>query len=130
MFLLLFTLSRLSFRLKENQVRLAKTDAARPTEFTLPVVSGANPSSNKARTIEPSRISSWCFRRRGRIFPRMPRERYIARSIQHWHVVRIGADGKETVVEITDSEEAAKVEAARLDRDAERTYRAGGTSHS
>ena len=49
MFLLLFTLSRLSFRLKENQVRLAKTDAARPTEFTLPVVSGANPSSNKAR---------------------------------------------------------------------------------
>jgi hypothetical protein len=61
----------------------------------------------------------------------MPRERYIARSIQHWHVVRIGADGKETVMEITDSEEEAKAEAARLDRDAERTaYRAGGTNHS
>jgi len=28
-----FTLSRLSFRLKENQVRLAKTDAARQTEL-------------------------------------------------------------------------------------------------
>lgn len=70
------------------------------------------------------------FRRRGYIFSRMPRERYIARSIQHWHVVRIGADGKETVMEITDSEEEAKAEAARLDRDAERTYRAGETNHS
>ena len=30
-------------------------------------------------------------------------------------------------MEITDSEEDAKAEAARLDRDAERTYRAGGT---
>jgi hypothetical protein len=60
----------------------------------------------------------------------MPRERYIARSIQHWHVVRIAADGKETVMEITDSEDEAKAEASRLDRDAERTYRAGGTNHS
>jgi hypothetical protein len=34
-------------------------------------------------------------------------------------------------METTDSEEEAKAEAARLDRDAERTtYRAGGTSHS
>jgi hypothetical protein len=33
-------------------------------------------------------------------------------------------------MEITDSEEEAKAEAARLDRDAERTYRAGGTNHS
>jgi hypothetical protein len=54
----------------------------------------------------------------------MARERYIARSIQHWHVVRISADGKETVMEITDSEEAAKAEAAKLDREAERTYQA------
>ena len=54
----------------------------------------------------------------------MARERYIARSIQHWHVVRIGADGTETVMEITDSEEAARAEAAKLDREAERTYRA------
>jgi hypothetical protein len=29
-----FTLSRLSFRLKENQVRLAKTDAARQTDYS------------------------------------------------------------------------------------------------
>jgi hypothetical protein len=50
----------------------------------------------------------------------MARERYIARCIQHWHVVRIGEDGKETVTEITDSEEAAKAEAAKLDREAER----------
>jgi hypothetical protein len=49
----------------------------------------------------------------------MERERYIARSIQHWHVVRIGEDGQETVMEITDSEEAAKTEAAKLDREAE-----------
>jgi len=54
----------------------------------------------------------------------MARDRYIARCIQHWHVVLIGADGKETVMEITDSEEAAKAEAAKLDREAERTYRA------
>jgi hypothetical protein len=60
----------------------------------------------------------------------MPRERYIARSIQHWHVVRIGADGKETVIEITDSEDEAKAEAARLDRHAELTCRADGTNHS
>jgi hypothetical protein len=51
---------------------------------------------------------------------RMERERYVARRIQHWHVVRIGEDGQETVMEITDSEDAAKAEAARLDREAER----------
>jgi hypothetical protein len=50
----------------------------------------------------------------------MERERYIARRIQHWHVVRIGEDGQETVMEITDSEEAAKTEAAKMDREAER----------
>jgi hypothetical protein len=33
-------------------------------------------------------------------------------------------DGKETVMEITDSEETAKAEAAKLDREAERTYQA------
>ena len=33
-------------------------------------------------------------------------------------------------MEITDSEEGAKAEAARLDRDAERTHRAGGANHS
>ena len=33
-------------------------------------------------------------------------------------------------MEITDSEEGAKAEAARLDRDAERTYRASGTNHN
>jgi hypothetical protein len=54
----------------------------------------------------------------------MTRERYIARRIQHWHVVRIGADDKEIVMEITDSEEAANAEAAKLDREAERTYQA------
>ena len=55
---------------------------------------------------------------------KMARERYIARYIQHWHIVQIGADGKETVMEITDSEDAAKAEAAKLDREAERTYQA------
>jgi hypothetical protein len=55
---------------------------------------------------------------------KMARDRYIARCIQHWHVVLIGADGKETVMEITDSEETAKAEAAKLDREAERIYRA------
>ena len=54
----------------------------------------------------------------------MARDRYIARCIQHWHVVLIGADGKETVMEITDSEETAKAEAAKLDREAEQIYRA------
>jgi hypothetical protein len=54
----------------------------------------------------------------------MARDRYIARCIQHWHVVLIGADGKETVMEITDSEETAKAEAAKLDGEAERIYRA------
>jgi hypothetical protein len=49
----------------------------------------------------------------------MERERYIARRIQHWHVVRIGEGGQETVIEITDSEEAAKAEATKLDREAE-----------
>jgi hypothetical protein len=54
----------------------------------------------------------------------MARERYIARCIQHWHVVRIRAEGagKETVMEITDSEEVAKAEAAKLDGEAERTF--------
>ena len=33
-------------------------------------------------------------------------------------------------MEIADSEEEAKAEADRLDRDAERTYRTGGTNHS
>jgi hypothetical protein len=51
---------------------------------------------------------------------RMERERYVARRIQHCHIVRIGDDGQETIMEITDSEEAAKAEAARLDREAER----------
>jgi hypothetical protein len=54
----------------------------------------------------------------------MPRESYISRSIKHWHVVQIGADGKETVVEITDSEGEAKAEAARLDSEAKRAYQA------
>jgi hypothetical protein len=45
-------------------------------------------------------------------------------SIKHWHVVQIGADGRETVVEITDSEEEAKAEATRLDSEAERAYQA------
>jgi hypothetical protein len=55
----------------------------------------------------------------GRIFSKMARERYVARSIQHWHIVMIDADGKETVVGITDSEEDASAEAARLEREAE-----------
>jgi hypothetical protein len=63
----------------------------------------------------------------GRIFRGMARERYIARCIQHWHVVRVTEDGKETVLEITDSEEVAKAEAAKLDREAERTYQAEQT---
>ncbi|WP_172842456.1 hypothetical protein [Bradyrhizobium erythrophlei] len=62
--------------------------------------------------------------RSGAHIRRMTRERYIARCIQHWHVVRIDTDGKETVMEITDSEEAAKAEVAKLDREAERTYQA------
>jgi len=45
----------------------------------------------------------------------MAREQYITRSIQHWHIVKIDADGKETVVGITDSERDAKGEAARLE---------------
>ena len=51
----------------------------------------------------------------------MARERYVARSIQHWHIVKIDADGKETVVGITDSEHDAKGEAARLELEAEQT---------
>jgi hypothetical protein len=51
----------------------------------------------------------------------MVRERYMVRSILHWHVVMIGADRKETVVEITDSEEGAKSEAARLNREVQST---------
>jgi len=57
----------------------------------------------------------------------MARERYIARGIQHWHIVKIDADGKETVVEITDSERDAKAEAARLEREAEHIYQAQQT---
>jgi hypothetical protein len=49
----------------------------------------------------------------------MAREQYVARSVQHWHIVKIDADGKETVVGITDSERDAKAEAARLEREAE-----------
>jgi hypothetical protein len=60
----------------------------------------------------------------GRVFSKMARERYIARSIQHWHIVMIDADGKETIVGITDSEEDAMAEAVRLEREAERIYQA------
>jgi hypothetical protein len=49
----------------------------------------------------------------------MAREHYVARSVQHWHIVRIDADSKESVVGITDSERDAKDEAARLEREAE-----------
>ena len=52
---------------------------------------------------------------------KMAREQYVARSMQHWHIVKIDADGKETVVGITDSERDAKAEAARLEREAEHT---------
>ena len=52
---------------------------------------------------------------------KMAREQYVARSVQHWHIVKIDADGKETVVGITDSERDAKAEAARLEREAEHT---------
>jgi hypothetical protein len=55
----------------------------------------------------------------GHIFSKVARERYVARSIQHWHIVMIDADGKETVLGITDSEEDASAEAARLEREAE-----------
>jgi hypothetical protein len=34
----------------------------------------------------------------------MAREQYVVRSMQHWHIVKIDADGKETVVGITDSD--------------------------
>jgi hypothetical protein len=54
----------------------------------------------------------------------MARERYIAKCTETWTVVLISPDGKETVMEVTDSEAKAKVEAERLDREAERTYRA------
>jgi hypothetical protein len=49
----------------------------------------------------------------------MAREHYVARSVQHWHIVRIDADSKESVVGITDSERDVKNEAARLEREAE-----------
>src|SRR5664280_942700 len=52
---------------------------------------------------------------------KMAREQYVARSVQHWHIVKIDVDGKETVVGITDSERDAKAEAARLEREAEHT---------
>ncbi len=51
----------------------------------------------------------------------MAREHYVARSVPHWHIVKIDADSKETVVGITDSEQDAKAEAARLERAAEHT---------
>lgn len=53
----------------------------------------------------------------------MAREKYIVRSIQHWHIVKIDADGKETVVGITDSERDAKAEASRLERELAHTVR-------
>ena len=49
------------------------------------------------------------------------REQYVARSILHWHIVKIGADGKETVVGTTDSEMDAKAHAATLEREAEKS---------
>jgi hypothetical protein len=49
----------------------------------------------------------------------MAREHYVARSVQHWHIVRIDADSKESVVGITGSERDVKNEAARLEREAE-----------
>ena len=52
---------------------------------------------------------------------KMAREQYVARSVQHWHIVKIDADGKDTVVGITDLERYAKAEAARLEREAGRT---------
>jgi hypothetical protein len=54
----------------------------------------------------------------------MPRESYIARK--HQTLARRSDWGgrQETVVEITDSEEEAKAEAARLDSEAERAYQA------
>jgi two-component sensor histidine kinase len=52
---------------------------------------------------------------------KVAREQYVARSVQHWHIIKIDADGKETVVGITDSERDAKAEAARLEREAEHT---------
>jgi two-component sensor histidine kinase len=54
-------------------------------------------------------------------FTKMVRERYIARSIRHWHIIKIEADGKETVVGTTDSEGDAKAQAARLEDKAEHT---------
>jgi hypothetical protein len=53
----------------------------------------------------------------------MAQEMYVARSVQHWHIVKIDADGKETVLGITDSERDAKAEAARLEREAQHTVR-------
>ena len=47
----------------------------------------------------------------------MAREKYVVRSIQHWHIVKIDADGRETVVGITDSERDAEAEATTLERE-------------
>jgi DNA topoisomerase VI subunit B len=58
---------------------------------------------------------------------KMAREQYVVRSMQHWHIVKIDADGKETVVGITDSERDAKAEAARLEREAEHTEQTRNT---
>ena len=52
---------------------------------------------------------------------KMAREQYVARSVQHWHIVKIDADSKETVIGITDSERDAEAEAARLEREAGHT---------
>ena len=57
---------------------------------------------------------------------KMARGHYVARSVQHWHIVKIDADSKETVVGITDSERDAKAEAARLEREAELTVQSQG----
>jgi hypothetical protein len=76
-----------------------------------------------SQTLNTARLWQTCLLENDRLrahIRRMERERYIARCIEHWHVVRIGEDGQETVMEITDSEEAAKTEAAKLDRKAER----------
>jgi hypothetical protein len=54
---------------------------------------------------------------RMRTFTKMVREKYVVRSIQHWHIVKIDADDKETVVGIADTERDAKAEATRLERE-------------
>jgi len=54
------------------------------------------------------------------------RDHYVARSIRHWHIVKTGADGKETVLGTTDSEEDAKAHATRLEREAEQELTKSG----